>query len=167
MFGHCKPNFLCFGFSAATRDTQGATAAAQGTPAPALARGPLPWECAPKPGINIKKYLGTLPPDPLLSTFNRPQDFYSFLQKYLKFSCGFHPQIPSYILPINIQQTQRFLLFSAQIFKIFLGASPPDPLISHSNNIQHLNIPPYPHSTNQRFLLILAQISKIFLGASL
>ena len=88
-----------------------------------------------KPGVNIKNYLGTLPPDPLLSTFNRPQDFYSFLQKYLKFSCGFHPQIPSYILPINIQQTQRFLLISAQIFKIFLGASPPDPLISHSNNI--------------------------------
>ena len=152
MFGLCKPNFLFFGFW----DAQGAAAAAQGTPA--LVRGPLPGERTPKlfgkPGINIKKYLGTLPPDPLLSTFNRPQDFYSFLQKYLKFSCGFHPQIPSYILPINIQQTQRFLLFSAQIFKIFLGASPPDPLISNSNNISHLNIPPYPHSTNQRFLLI-------------
>ena len=102
-----------------------------------MPRGPLQQPRGPRPrhDINIKNYLGTLPPDPLLSTFNRPQDFYSFLQKYLKFSCGFHPQIPSYILPINIQQTQRFLLFSAQIFKIFLGASPPDPLISHSNNI--------------------------------
>ena len=140
VFGHCKPNFLFFGFSAATRDAQGAAAAAQGTPA--LARGPLPGECAPKPGVNIKNYLGTLPPDPLLSTFNRPQDFYSFLQKYLKFSCGFHPQIPSYILPINIQQTQRFLLISAQISKIFLGASPPDPLISHSFYISEY---PYQH----------------------
>ena len=53
---------------------------------------PLFWQAWRK----YKNYLGTLPPDPLLSTFNRPQD-YSFLQKYLKFSCGFHPQIPSYL----------------------------------------------------------------------
>ena len=34
---------------------------------------------------------------------------------------------PLYILPINIHQTLRFLLNSAQMSKIFLGASPPDP----------------------------------------
>ena len=77
-----------------------------------------------------------------LSTFTRPQDFSSFQRKYKKFSRGLCPQTPLYILPvymkythliypsINIQQTIRFLLISAQISKNFLVALPYDTLHS-------------------------------------
>ena len=58
-----------------------------------------------------------------LFTFNMPT--LSYLP-HISFLLTFNFS-PFYIPPINIHQTPRFLLITAQISKIFLGASPPDP----------------------------------------
>ena len=101
-----------------------------------------------------------------LFTFNMPT--LSYLP-HISFLLTFNFS-PFYIPPINIHQTPRFLLITAQISKIFLGASPPDPSYLLPVYIQLLPLiyPFYSINIHQtpRFLLITAQISKIFLGAS-
>ena len=84
---------------------------------------------SPQFSANVKNFPGVFAPRPphisFLFTFN--------------FS-------PLYILPINIHQTPRFLLITAQISKIFLGASPPEsrpPQISFLLTFNYAPRPPH------------------------
>ena len=82
---------------------------------------------SPQFSANVKNFPGVFAPRPphisFLFTFNMPT--LSYLP-HISFLLTFNFS-PFYILPINIHQTPRFLLITAQISKIFLGASPPDP----------------------------------------
>ena len=94
----------------------------------------------------------------LYPTYQHSPDFYSLQRKFQKFSWGLCPQTPHisflfifnffplYILSINIHQTPRFLLITAQISKIFLGASPPEsrpPQISFLLTFNYAPRPPH------------------------
>ena len=75
---------------------------------------------------------------------------------------------PFYIPPINIHQTPRFLLITAQISKIFMGASPPDPSYLLPVYIQLLPLiyPFYQYSPDPKISPHYRANIKIFLGAS-
>ena len=91
--------------------------------------------CPQTPSYLLPVYIKLLPH--LYPTYQHPPDFHSLQRKFQKFSWGLRLHTPSYILnslvltfnfsplyilPINIHQTLRFLLNSAQMSKIF-----PDP----------------------------------------